>query len=345
MQGLMNEKHKRLYNKPETTLLNIYHSYRLFRLGCIQKRAFFGKYYLVLSWRYENYLRSNYLCRLLKIEHVKKVLILAICCVTISAYTSAQKGWEAGGWIGGSYYFGDLNTNYDLSDPGLAAGLIVRHNFNNRLSIRAGASYAQLGADDANSSNAFERARNLSFQTDVIDGSFALEFNFLPYIHGSKDHFFTPYLFAGFNIFHFNPKAEYEGELVELRPLGTEGQFRGEEYYSVSGGWVYGLGIKLDITYELSLNIEVSARSLFTDYLDDVSTVYPDKQDLLKLRDETAVALSDRSVEIDGVNSSQIGLEGTQRGNSNNNDSFVLFGIGLSYFFGDIRCPEYSRYK
>ena len=133
--------------------------------------------------------------------------------------------------------------------------------------------------------------------------------------------------------------------MVELRPLGTEGQFKGEEYYSVSGGLAYGLGIKVDLSYELSLNFELSARSLFTDYLDDVSTVYPDKSDLLKLRSQTAVDLSDRSVDLPGVEDSQIGRKGTQRGNSNNNDSFVILGVGLVYYFGDIRCPEYGRRK
>ncbi|MBK8080358.1 MAG: hypothetical protein IPK25_08795 [Saprospiraceae bacterium] len=39
---------------------------------------------------------------------------------------------------------------------------------------------------------------------------------------------------------------------------------------------------------------------LFTDYLDDVSTVYPDKTLLLAKRGQTAVELSDRSL-IDGL--------------------------------------------
>ena len=279
----------------------------------------------------------------IKSIQVKKALLLSGLILSMVMSLQAQKGWELGGWLGGSFYFGDLNTNYRLNDPGLAGGMFVRHNFNNRLALRLGASYAQVAADDKDSNNAFEQARNLNFESDIIDGSLVLEFNFLPYIHGDKDYFFTPYLFAGFNVFHFNPMSEYEGEMVELRPLGTEGQFKGEEYYSVSGGLVYGLGMKVDLTYELSLNIEVNARSLFTDYLDDVSTVYADKGDLQQLRGETAVALSDRSIELDGVTDSQIGRKGTQRGNSNNNDSFVLLGIGLSYYFGDIRCPEYSR--
>ncbi len=268
-------------------------------------------------------------------------LAITIFCSTTTAH--AQKGWEAGGWVGSSFYLGDLNTNYDFSEPGLAGGLIARYNFNKRLCFKASANYAQVSASDADSPNAFERARNLSFESNIIDGTFQFEFNFLPYDHGDPDEFFTPYLFAGFNIFHFNPKTEYQGEMVELRPLGTEGQFKGEEYYSVSGGLAYGFGLKVDLSYEWSLNFEVNARTLFTDYLDDVSTVYADKDDILQLRNEVAVALSDRSIEVEGVPNSQIGREGTQRGNSNNNDTFITLGVGLLYYFGDVRCPEYSR--
>lgn len=276
---------------------------------------------------------------------MKKAALLAIIILGALSTTQAQKGWEAGGWLGASYYLGDLNTNYDLSMPGLAGGVLARYNFNERLCMKISANYGKVMADDANSSNPFERARNLNFESILIDGTAQLEFNFLPYTHGSKDEFFTPYVFAGFNVFHFNPKTSYQGEMVELRPLGTEGQFKGEEYYSVSGGLAYGLGFKVDLSYEWSLNFELSARSLFTDYLDDVSTVYADKKDLLKLRNQTAVDLSDRSIDIPGVEGSQIGEKGTQRGNSNNKDTFVLLGVGLVYYFGDIRCPEYGRRK
>ena len=274
---------------------------------------------------------------------VKNALFAILLVVIFGWDVQAQEGWEAGGWIGGATYFGDLNTNYDMSNPGIAGGLLARYNFNKRVCFRASANYLQVSADDANSSNPFERARNLNFESDIIDGTFQLEFNFLPYTHGSEDEFFTPYVFGGFNIFYFNPKTEYQGEMVELRPLGTEGQFRGEEYFSVNGGLAYGLGIKFSLSYELSLNFELNARTLFTDYLDDVSMVYPDKGDLEQLRGELALALSDRSIPIEGVTDSQIGREGTQRGNSTNNDTFVTLGVGLVYYFGDLRCPKTGR--
>jgi len=272
---------------------------------------------------------------------VKKAFLL-ITLVSTSLLAMAQRGWEAGGWAGASYYFGDLNTNYNLSMPGLAGGIIARYNFNNRIALKFSGNAGQVMGDDAVSNNSFERARNLSFRSNIFEGAAQLEFNFLPYTHGSADEFFTPYLFAGFNIFNYNPEAEYQGEWVELRPLGTEGQFKGEEYYATSAGLVYGFGFKVDLSYEWSLNFELGARTLFTDYLDDVSTFYPDADELRQLRGDLAVELSDRSIPIEGVNDGQIGEAGRQRGSNSINDSYALIGIGIVYYFGDLRCPTYG---
>jgi hypothetical protein len=175
---------------------------------------------------------------------VKRIFILFSCLCT-AFVLNAQNGWEAGVWLGTTNYFGDLNTSYDLSRPGISGGIIARYNFNNRVAIKFSGSYGSVSADDSESSNTFEQARNLSFESPIFDATAQFEFNFLPYIHGSKDYFFTPYLFAGLTGFYFNPQAELDGELYELRELGTEGQFKGEEYYSVQGGFAYGGGINL----------------------------------------------------------------------------------------------------
>lgn len=255
----------------------------------------------------------------------------------------AQEGWEAGPWLGIAYYFGDLNTNYDLSHPGQAAGLIARYNFNNRTGIKLGVGYGSIEAADANSDNAFERARNLSFRSDIIDATASFEFNFLPYNHGSDYEFYTPYIFGGLSVFSFNPEAELNGQWYDLRPLGTEGQFRGEEYYTIQLGLEYGVGFKLDLSYEWSLNFELSARHLYTDYLDDVSGIYADSDQIRSLRGDIAVSLADRSIRIDGVNDSQLGVPGTQRGNSGNNDTYVFLKVGLVRYFGSLPCPTIGK--
>lgn len=272
---------------------------------------------------------------------MKKVSLL-LALFSFSSLVLAQRGWEAGAWAGTAFYFGDLNTSYSLSLPGPAGGVIGRFNFNNRLALKFSASGAQLRGDDAISQNTFERARNLSFRTTVVEGAAQLEFNFLPYMHGSREEFYTPYVFAGFNFFYYNPQTQYEDSWVNLRPLGTEGQFKGEEYFSTSGGLAYGMGLKFDLNYEWSINLELGARTLFTDYFDDVSGLYADKEDIQQMRGELAATLSDRSILLPGVNDAQIGEPGTQRGSTTLKDTYIMLGVGIVYYFGDLKCPTYG---
>ncbi|MFM8362552.1 MAG: DUF6089 family protein [Haliscomenobacter sp.] len=260
--------------------------------------------------------------------------------VFILGSLNAQKGWEAGVMGGVAYYFGDLNTNYYLGLPNAAGSVLARYNFNERLCFKMAAAYGHIEGDDALSKNIFERSRNLSFRSPILDGSANVEFNFLPYFHGSRTEFFTPYVFAGISVFSFNPMAYYQNKWVELRPLGTEGQFKGEEYYAVQPAFSFGGGFKMDINSEWSINIEIAARNASTDYLDDVSTVYPDMRDLGRQRGNIAVALSDRSVELPPVPGSQIGEEGSQRGNGKENDRYLFLQAGIVRYFGSLRCPD-----
>ena len=218
-----------------------------------------------------------------------KLIVVSLFCF-LSLH--AQKGWELGPMLGASNYFGDLNTSFDFTEIGPAIGGIARYNFNNRINGKMGLNYTFLYGNDENSPNTFERRRNLSFRTDVIDFTSQVEFNFFPYIHGSKEYSFTPYLLGGLNILYFRPTASLDGETYNLRPLGTEGQPVGEDYGIISGGLVFGGGFKWDVSENWSMNIEWSARSLFTDYLDDVSGTYPNPTSLRTRRGEIAAALS-----------------------------------------------------
>ncbi len=255
--------------------------------------------------------------------------------------TNLAKGqaWEVGVWGGTSMYFGDLNPTFGFKDPGLAAGVFGRYNFNPRVSVKAGFNYADLGYADRLTSHPFQVARNLDFQSHTYEGALQIEFNFLKYIHGHEDHFFTPYFLAGGSVFRFNPRTKYEDEWVNLQPLGTEGQGKNEEYARTQMGIVYGGGFKFDLNIAWSINVEISSRILFTDYLDDVSTVYPDQDALRQLRGDLAVALYDRSYE---VFESPIGEAGRQRGDSLGNDSFATIGISLVYNFTTVKCPGFK---
>ena len=284
---------------------------------------------------------------------IVRYLSLCFLLIGLSLPTYAQQGAEFGAFIGGAHYFGDLNSNYRISDPKFAFGLVGRYNFNERIALKLAGSVGKIAASDTDSNNTFEKRRNLDFQSNISDISAQIEFNFLPLFHGSKDQFFSPYLFAGLAVTRFNPQTTYcenspstpvsqcsgSVRVADLRPLGTEGQFQGEEYYTTSGALAFGAGLKLSLNYEWSINVELSARRMFTDYLDDVSSVYPEPNDLENLRGPLAVALSDRSL----TDPEKIGEPGRQRGNNQSKDALAFLTVGIVYYFGDLKCPKGSN--
>jgi hypothetical protein len=107
--------------------------------------------------------------------------------------------------------------------------------------------------------------------------------------------------------------------------LGTEGQGikPNTELYSLTS-WVlpYGIGYRKNIGDFSYVGVEFSMRKSFTDYLDDVSTVYYDANAIGEHRGEVAQALSNRS--INGIRP-----DGSMRGNSSNNDNYSF--IQLTY--------------
>jgi len=289
------------------------------------------------------------LCSLLRrfLPHTKSInvrfILISIITFCLFALPTHAQFWEIGGGAGVTTYHGDLAPDFSMQPPGAAASIYVRRNLDQRIALRLGFSFGTMSANDSRSLNAYRKARNLSFQSDLYEGSFALEFNFLPYHHkkGAKGAgAFTPYLVAGFGVFRFNPKAWYKGGLYELQPLGTEGQAPGNEYSLIQGNLLIGGGFKIDISRYLALSIEGSTRILFTDYLDDVGGTYANSRVIEGHRGSlanVAIGLSDRSGEI----GQQMGSEGRQRGNPKNNDGYTMFQIGIHYTIWTISCPTY----
>jgi len=104
---------------------------------------------------------------------------------------------------------------------------------------------------------------------------------------------------------------------------------------------VYGGGLKYALNYAWSVNLEASSRRLFTDYLDDVSGLYGDRDAIENMRGETAALLSDRSWEVEGIET-LIGEAGRQRGDNLNNDIYLMLGVSVVYHFHSIKCPTYE---
>jgi Domain of unknown function (DUF6089) len=267
-----------------------------------------------------------------------KIILAAFLAFSQASFA---QHWELGGWLGTSFYQGDLTPNFSLKRPGFSGGAMVRYNFDKRFSLKAGASYLNVSGYDSDSDNAFQKQRNLSFASSILEGSLVGEFNFLPLSHSVKgDERFTPFLLLGVGVMKFDPMAEYNGRTYHLQPLGTEGQGPNGEYQLVMPNILYGGGFKFDLAEKWSLNIDFTVRYLFTDYLDDVSGKYADVLDLRDNRGVISAALSDRSTEFDPTQI-PLGKPGFQRGDSGTMDSYFSIGIGLTYNFVSLKCPTF----
>ena len=271
-----------------------------------------------------------------------RLLLFLSSCLLLQA--AQAQYWEFGGSAGVTFYHGDLAPDFSMQTPGVGLNFLVHRNVDPRVSLRFGASFGTISASDANSPNAYNQARNLSFQSTILEGSLGMEFNFLPYHHhsvrGRRTTQYTPYLLAGVGIFHHRPRAVYLGGTYDLQSLGTEGQVPGEEYGLIQPNLIVGGGFKFDINSEWSVVIEGATRILFFDYLDDVSGTYADPRLIDSYRGSSgsiAVELADRSDEI----GEPMGFPGRQRGDANNNDGYTMFTIGLVYTMRQPRCPAW----
>ncbi|MFN8165701.1 MAG: DUF6089 family protein [Bacteroidia bacterium] len=241
---------------------------------------------------------------------------------------------EFGIMAGGSNYKGELSEHlFNTRFLHFAGGAFYRHNWDRRWSWKIEFNYGRVSGNDAYASNGYAIDRNLSFQSDIWEISPQVEFNFFAYETGRPDYPWTPYVFTGLSIFHFNPKAYFGNDLVELQPLGTEGQgYNGEKKYKrLVFAIPIGGGVKFNVG-RIGIGIEIGARRAYTDYLDDVSTLYAEKAQLLAHSGPLAVIMSDRSFTGNDTSLTHpVPLWQKQRGDSTTPDWYLFGGITL-YF-------------
>jgi hypothetical protein len=256
-----------------------------------------------------------------------RIKLIFIVAFVFSLSTKAQQfkpNTEIGILLGSSYYLGDLNTIH-FNQPSAAAGLIIRKNVDKRFTYKAEVMYLNIKSDERNSEDTIAKNRGLHFKSPIYELSGQVEFNFLPFQPENPLYTWTPYVYTGISIFHFNPKAENKnGEWVDLQELGTEGQgttlFPDRKKYSlVQYAIAMGGGVKIAVNPSFNIVLEYGIRKTFTDYLDDVSTTYPG--DLLDMTNE-ANFMSDPS---------ETYQLGEQRGNPDKKDWYSFAGITLSF--------------
>ena len=186
--------------------------------------------------------------------------------------------------------------------------------------------FINFQSDERKSEDTIAKDRGLHFRSPVYELSGQLEFNFLEYQPGNPLYTWTPFIYAGISLFHYNPQAENNnGEWVGLQELGTEGQgtttYSDRKKYSlIQFSIPMGGGVKIAINESFNIILEYGARKTFTDYLDDVSTTYPG---------DKLVDMSPASIEMSDPSGQH--MVDDQRGDPDKKDWYSFVGITLSF--------------
>ena len=128
------------------------------------------------------------------------------------------------GVMGGvSLYSGDLSPKefgvyFEEVRP--AFGVFARFELGRAAALRVGVNGASVEGDDARYGR---EDRGLAFRSRITEFSLVGELNLFK-IGAARNRGLVPYLFGGVAVFRFNPEAPFDGDYIELQPLGTEGQ-------------------------------------------------------------------------------------------------------------------------
>lgn len=259
-----------------------------------------------------------------------KIFPLVMALVFFSAKGGAQliklQNFHLNFFAGMANYNGDLQDKwFTFYQSELAGGLGASYDISDRVSVRGALVYANISADDKLGRN---HTRNLNFSSKLYEANAGVEY----YITPPEDHVLTPYIFGGIAFYHFNPYThDTLGKKYFLKFLHTEGEgfIPGRPDYKLTQFAIpFGAGVKFPLSENINVGIEVGFRKLFTDYLDDVSTTYVDKNVLLAKMGPKAVELAYRGNEL--KNGDPYPTAGSKRG-SIDKDWYYFAGFTASF--------------
>ncbi|MDB9882359.1 hypothetical protein OAD66_04405 [Bacteroidia bacterium] len=270
---------------------------------------------------------------------MRRILIIQfILLVGINTYAQRRAVkrayWSTHGLISSATFLSDLGgkDNYgtndildtDFSETRYAIGTGISFNMTKGLCIGLEAFYGRLSADDAET-NWNRTLRQIHVRTDILETALKFEYT----VSQKSGNLRGFYVNVGGGLTFYKPMAKWNGNWYDLRPLGTEGQAvdpSQEVYKKYSPVIPFGFGKKIILGNRLTLALDVSLRKSFTDYLDDVSTVYYDR-DLIQATGGLAAAhFSDPANGAGGI-----GVPGSTRGFPQNNDNYFLVGFKVHY--------------
>lgn len=306
---------------------------------------------------------------------MKKVILAGVMAFSLTSALTAQEAryksrdelmdnLELSAGIGMVNFLGELggandigrsflaDFDFDAIRPNFQIG--ARFRWNRFLASKGFIQYGWITGNDAWTRDQFRNDRNLYFRSHLLDFGSTLEFYFLPQLptkgrykrRGLQARNGRPvlgYISTGFAGFWFDPTAvDAKGTAHSLQPLGTEGQFifpTRSPYNRVQIAVPIGLGFQFRLTDDFSLDIEISYRKTFTDYIDDVSMTYVDRE---LFTSELGSYFSDRgkylTMDDEPTHTQHETFKpGDQRGNPQDNDAILYMNFSLTWKLGAMR--------
>ena len=262
---------------------------------------------------------------------MKHVLTLTGCFLAFVLRTASQefsKEPSISLFTGVINYQGDLNPNsFTFAHSHFSVGINLRKPINRWFTARVGIQLGKLEAADRYNRD-YLKPRNLSFYNSISEANIGLELN----IPANQ---FAPYLVGGVAVFRSNPWAyDNSGKKTFLQPLSTEGQglpeFPGQKPYGLYNiALMFGGGLRVAVSDNVQLGIEFTQRKSFTDYIDDVSTHFVDRDVLLQAKGPKAVEMSYRGDEFPG-GVQAYPMHGEQRGTPSEMDWYYFAGLTMA---------------
>ncbi len=184
-----------------------------------------------------------------------KTSILLIIFINIASVSFGQM-YEAGIYIGGSNYVGDIGrTNYIYPNK-IAGAAFLKYNLNPRMAVRATYSYLPIKGNDRDADTDFRRDRGSYFSNTINELAIGLEYNFYEYEISSTDKSWTPYILLELAAFN------YQYIVTESSP--SVYVYDNKNSFSIP----FGVGFKSKLTGPFAFSLEAKFRYTFEDDLD-----------------------------------------------------------------------------
>ena len=268
------------------------------------------------------------------------------------------------GDLGGLDRIGTHNSPVDLeivlTRP--AISLAYRYKFAKNFNVHTSFNYLLVAGDDKLTKEPFRNNRNLNFKSNIFELATRAEFSFFSNKVGhrygikktlsrrKKSRSWEWIGFVGIGAFYFNPKGlNSSGQYVKLRPLHTEGQgLPGgpKQYSNIAISIPMGVAFRMILNKQWCVGLELNYRKTFTDYIDDVSTVYYDNATLSANYGPVSAQMADPNIgTIPGATLPAGDGLGAQRGNSKDMDAYMGLQITVGRFFAKKRGKSRLRSK